>query len=247
VATGQYSLLERFASAIKSLPENLPESSVRQPSLLLEQRGPVSIYYAPFDYINESARLVLVGITPGAHQMHVALMQARKDLRAGLPLATAAEHAKYAGSFHGPMRAHLVRMLDGVGVAARLGLSTTGTLFDRDRPLLHTTSALRYPVFVNGRNYSGHSPNTLSEPLVGYIDRYLADDLARVSHALIVPLGDSVGAAVAHLVRRGVLAKARCLLGFPHPSGGNGWRERHFSARRETMQATVNVWFGHPV
>ena len=45
--------------------------------------------------------------------------------------------------------------------------------------------------------------------------------------------------------RRGVLSEARYLFGFPHPSGGNGWRERHFTARRETMQDTVNYWFGH--
>ena len=172
-------------------------------------------------------------------------MQAREDLRAGLPLPNVAQHAKYAARFHGPMRAHLVRMLDGVGVAARLWLSTTGTLFGRDRPLLHTTSALRYPVFVNGRNYGGHSPKPLREPLVEYVYRYLADDLARVRDALVVPLGDAAESAVAHLVRRGVLSESRCLLGFPHPSGGNGWRARHFTARRETMQATVNVWFDH--
>src|SRR5207245_1944177 len=41
-----------------------------------------------FDYVNERAQLQLVGITPGAHQMHVGLTQARKDLRAGLPLPT---------------------------------------------------------------------------------------------------------------------------------------------------------------
>src|SRR5438874_5146025 len=110
-ATARYALLERFASTIRALPENLPEAAVRQAALLLERWGPIEIYYAPFDYVNDQARLVLVGITPGAHQMHVGLMHARKDLRESVPLPTVALRAKAAASFHGTMRAHLVRML----------------------------------------------------------------------------------------------------------------------------------------
>jgi hypothetical protein len=48
-----YALLERFAPAIRALPEELPEVAVRQLSLLLERHGPVEIYYAPSDYVNE--------------------------------------------------------------------------------------------------------------------------------------------------------------------------------------------------
>lgn len=29
----------------------------------------MEIYYAPFQYINERAKVVIVGITPGLHQM----------------------------------------------------------------------------------------------------------------------------------------------------------------------------------
>jgi len=40
-------------------------------------------YYAPFGHINEQARLVVVGITPGQQQMRLALKVARDLLRSG--------------------------------------------------------------------------------------------------------------------------------------------------------------------
>lgn len=42
---------------------------VRDPRLLMDASGDVKIYYAPFEYINPSARIVLVGITPDPTQM----------------------------------------------------------------------------------------------------------------------------------------------------------------------------------
>ena len=56
---------------------------VRDPRLLMDASGDVKIYYAPFEYINPSARLVLVGITPGPTQMVNANNEARRALQAG--------------------------------------------------------------------------------------------------------------------------------------------------------------------
>lgn len=63
--------------------------------------------------------------------------------------------AKIFASFSGPMRANLVAMLDSIGVNHRLGILSTSTLWNSDANLVHFTSALRYPVFVDGMNYSG--------------------------------------------------------------------------------------------
>jgi hypothetical protein len=51
--------------------------------LLLDRDGALSIYYAPFDYINSAAKLVLVGITPGRQQMISALAEAKRQLQLG--------------------------------------------------------------------------------------------------------------------------------------------------------------------
>ena len=43
----------------------------------------ISCYYAPFDYVNKEAKIILVGITPGATQMNRSLNAARAALEKG--------------------------------------------------------------------------------------------------------------------------------------------------------------------
>jgi len=52
---------------------NFREGGVLPESLLLERSGEFSTYYAPFEYINTSAKEVLCGITPGLQQATIAL------------------------------------------------------------------------------------------------------------------------------------------------------------------------------
>ncbi len=59
--------IEKFASVLCDPRQPM----VRDPRLLMDASGDVKIYYAPFEYINPSARIVLVGITPGPTQIRV--------------------------------------------------------------------------------------------------------------------------------------------------------------------------------
>ena len=45
-------------------------------NLLLEDFGKERIYYAPFDYVNPKARIIIVGITPGEVKMNNMLVDA---------------------------------------------------------------------------------------------------------------------------------------------------------------------------
>ena len=45
------------------------QKSVKNKKFLLEKEKNIEIYYAPFDYINSKAKIVIVGITPGLQQM----------------------------------------------------------------------------------------------------------------------------------------------------------------------------------
>jgi hypothetical protein len=87
------------------------------PRLLLWEDGALSVYYAPWDWVNTIAKVMLVGITPGAYQATEALREAQARLRAGRSSEETLRRADAAGSFSGPMRTHLVTMLDGIGVA----------------------------------------------------------------------------------------------------------------------------------
>jgi len=66
----------RFREALSLLDPNLPEQGILScGSLRLFDDGRISLYYAPFDQLNENARIVLVGITPGRRQSRPADVQ----------------------------------------------------------------------------------------------------------------------------------------------------------------------------
>ncbi len=234
-----------FRGGIANLPvaSSYTKDQLLVDTFLLDRDGDVSVYYAPFDSINTSARLVLVGLTPGWTQMNVSFVQARAAIAEGRSDSVALSRAKRVASFSGTMRTNLVSMLDELGIPAAVGVACTTQLFEPDHDhLLHSTSALRYPVFVRGRNYSGHPAAATKPVLLPYFD-LLANELDAVTSALIVPLGKAVESILAKLSAEERLDGSRCLLGFPHPSGANAHRTRLFDESRRSMSTVVDRWF----
>ena len=133
--------------------------------LLIESDGDLSVYYAPFDHVSHDAKIVLVGITPGMTQARLALDSAAASLNRGETPEGALSEAKVHASFGGALRNNLVQILDYLGLASSLGVATTMDLFSKDSTLAHFTSVLRYPVFVNGKNYSGN-PDPMKEDIL---------------------------------------------------------------------------------
>jgi hypothetical protein len=126
------------------------------------------------------------------------------------------------------MRGNLVRMLDSIGVARLLGIISTSTLWSNNSDLVHFTSALRYPVFVDGQNWSG-SPDIVRTPrLRGWLETYTGTELELLGDAVIVPLGPKVTAAMHHLASKRMIDRERILEGLPHPSGANAERIAYF-------------------
>ena len=211
---------------------------------LLAADGSVSIYYAPIDQMNVKAKLVLAGVTPGRTQMRLAFRSAVNELRTGGTTEAALHVAKQQARFAGSMRSNLISMLDALEVAPRLGAGSAGDLFAGNDHLIHTTSAIRYPAFVDGRNYTGHDPAIDVHPLLcSFIDDVLAPELEALPGALIIPLGKAVDAALHRLTTYGRLDPARWVTGFPHPSGANGHRHRQFADRREHLTDQIARWF----
>ena len=147
-----------YADKIRSLPPEPRGRRRAQQPLPIGPRGPLEVYYAPLHGITANARVVIVGLTPGKQQMLKAFQAARTLLSEGWCPPRIFDEIRRRMAFAGPMRTNLITMLDKIGVAERLDLPTTAALFDDASGYLHSTSALRYPVLKNGRNYSG-SPN----------------------------------------------------------------------------------------
>lgn len=201
--------------------------------LTLVEDGPVRVAYAPFDHISINAKLVIVGITPGLSQATVALAAAQQHLTNGVDLEEALRRAKLTASFSGAMRSNLVAMLDSIGVQGLFDLKTTADLFAPDAEHVHFTSALRYPVFLKGKNYNG-TPDMLKTPVLReMIETHLAEETAMLPQALWLPLGPKAEMALQHLASKNLLEKSRILSGLPHPSGANGERIAVFLGRKD--------------
>lgn len=210
-------------------------------SLRMATDGRYSVFYAPFDHVNPDARVVLVGLTPGAHQAKAAIAAASSALRAGHAHDVAARLAKDTASFSGPMRKSLVAMLDSIGLHRHLGIAGCAALFGERTDLVHFTSMLRYPVFVGTKNFSG-SPDPLRiEMLRDQFERYFVPEARRLRDAWFIPMGATVTRAMRFLADRGDLPASRVLAGLPHPSGANAERIAVFLGRKAPELASTRT------
>ncbi|WP_042159211.1 uracil-DNA glycosylase family protein [Paenibacillus gorillae] len=240
------SQLSKYKDYILSLPSGaLTKEQLLVPELLLDAHQNMSLYYIPFEYVNEQAKIMIIGITPGFTQMAIAYEQARLGLLENMPFPEIDRRAKAVASFAGTMRQNLYEMLDAIRLPEALSIESSRSLFEQDRHLLHTTSAVRYPVFQSGENYTGHQPELVKSAfLMQYARTILLAELQAAEDALIVPLGKSVADVLLQFTREGLLDGERCLLHMPHPSGANGHRRRQFAERKAELERTVHSWFG---
>ena len=243
MTTNYESILEKAPNLWYSLPQVAPKQLSEIPrNLSLYDDGLISVVYAPFAHINHSAKIVIVGITPGWQQAQIGYEVSIQDPTVEREVVE--QRIKSQASFAGTMKTNLIQMLDGLLVHHRLKVTSTEDLFGPRYDLLHTTSMLRYPVFKNGENYSGHSPNPLKHIFLrAMIEKILVPELASVPDALVIPLGKAVERTLVHLSERGLLPINRVLRGFPHPSGANGHRKKLFELSQQHMKSQVQHWF----
>jgi hypothetical protein len=223
------SLFEKFAPILC----NVVPPVKRDPRLLIDEQGLIKIYYAPFEYVNRDARVVLVGITPGPTQMVNANNEARRALKSGKSAQDAMRAAKDTAAFSGePMRSNLIKQINHWGIERWLGLSDAAALFSTDRHLVQTTSLLRYPVFVNDSDYGG-TPDMIKDPLLKrYLIDYFVSELAELPDAVFLGLGPKVQGILDRLVLSGAIAKDRVIGGMLHPSGNNTYRVTYLAGSR---------------
>jgi len=240
MSPGSLALFHRYEGVLRDAALDFSAHQPLPDALRMEVDARYAVYYAPFDHLNAAAPLVLVGLSPGRYQALVALETARSELLAGHSAAVAAAAAKSAASWSGPIRGHLVRMLDFLGVAERLGIASTAELWTTRTDLVQFSAALRYPVFAGGKNYNGGGV-ARSALLLDQIDTYFAAECAALTHALFIPLGATAQFACDRMAASGRLDAGRIVAGLPHPSGANAERVAYFLGQkpREALSAVT--------
>ena len=106
------------------------------------------------------------------------------------------------------MRKNLISMLDELNLNTKLNISSCSELFLNKDELLHTTSMIPYPVFINGKNYTGARPKILdSEVLMSYIKKYFYKEVKELPNTFIIPLGKSVEEVLELMISEKIIKK----------------------------------------
>ncbi len=218
--------MKNLIQQIKLL-ETINQKNVKDKKFLLEKEKNIEIYYAPFDYINSKAKIVIVGITPGLQQM----LQSYEVINQGKSL----KEVKDLSSFKGSMRTGLIKYLDELKINDILKIKSCESLFNKNSRYLHTTSLVKYPVFDKGKNYSG--TNILKKKiLLDFIEKNFLEELKTFKQSIIIPLGNNVSSTIEYLNKKYNLKLACFLKGFPHPSGANARKNIQFKENKRNMK-----------
>ena len=218
--------MSKFFKKIKSL-KKISKSNIVSGKFLIAKKDNIKIYYAPFDYINSKAKIMIVGITPGFQQM----LQSFEVINQGKSL----KEVKDLSSFKGSMRTGLIKYLDELEVNKKLKIKSCESLFNKDSKYLHTTSLVKYPVFDKGKNYSG--ANILKKKiLIEFIEKNFLKEIKTLKKAIIIPLGNTVSSTIEYLNNKYDLKLACFLKGFPHPSGANARKNIQFKENKRNMK-----------
>ena len=209
------------------LIETINQKNIKDKKFLLEKEKNIEIYYAPFDYINSKAKIVIVGITPGLQQM----LQSYEVINQGKSL----KEVKDLSSFKGSMRTGLIKYLDELKINDILKIKSCESLFNKNSRYLHTTSLVKYPVFDKGKNYSG--ANILKKKiLLDFIEKNFLEELKTLKKSIIIPLGNTVSSTIEYLNNKYKLKLSCFLKGFPHPSGANARKNIQFKENKKNMK-----------
>ena len=234
----------KYSEKISNL-QNFEKEDVLTDEFLLHSKDNLKMYYAPHnEYINKDARIFIVGICPGWTQTQIAYRTAADGLKNNLPPEEIQKQCKHNSRFAGSMRKNLIDMLDQLDLHSYLNINCCADLFDSNNTLLHTTSVLPFPVFINGKNYTGHNPSILSNKVLNsYVEKYFYPETEILSDALIIPLGKSVDEVLADMVDKNILKKDNILFGFPHTSGANGHRKKQFEDNKQFFMSVIDNHF----
>jgi len=217
--------MSKFLNQIRSL-KKINKSTITNKNFLIKREDNIEIYYAPFDYINSKAKIMIVGITPGLQQM----LQSFEAVNEGRSL----KEVKDLSSFKGSMRTTLIKYLDALNINKKLKIKSCESLFNINSKYLHSTSLIKYPVFDKGKNYSG-SGLLKKKILLDFLEAHFVKELKKLDKTIIVPLGNTVSSTIDYLNNEFKLNLKCFLKGFPHPSGLNVRKDIQFKENKIRM------------
>lgn len=237
-------MFDKYQEKLKGL-NNFEKEDILKEEFELYNHDNMKIYYAPHnEIINNKAKIFIVGITPGWTQTSIAYKTAHEGLINNLMPNLIKQECKRNSRFAGSMRNNLIEMLDELSLNRKLHIDSCSELFEEKDYLLHTTSIIPYPVFINNKNYTGSNPKIMdNEVLYSFVKKYFYNEIEELSNTLIIPLGKTVEEVLEQMIKENLIKKEQCLLGFPHPSGANGHRKSQFKENKNKLLNIIEDYF----
>lgn len=241
-------MFTEFSNEIFKL-KNFEKEDILNEKFLLCSENNLKMYYAPHnEYINKNAKIFIIGICPGWTQTQISYKTANEGLKNNLPFDEIQKQCKQNSRFAGSMRKNLIEMLNQLNLHKYLDIDCCEQLFSSKDNLMHTTSVLPFPVFINGKNYTGHNPDISNhKTLNSYVEKYFYPEAKTLSDALVIPLGKSVDEILADMVKKQILKPDNILFGFPHTSGANGHRKKQFENNKDFFISIIDNHFKNSI
>jgi len=227
----------------ETIKQSYKKADLKTSKYLFGTEKNIEIFYAPFEYVNADAKIIIVGITPGWSQMEKSYRSAITTFNISQNWEEAIKEVKKQASFAGSMRNNLIAMLDELELNKKLNIRSTSQLFDKYNSIVHTTSLIKYPTFNKSKNYTGRTPLPLrTEILKNFIRANFIPEINNFENKLIIPLGTCVSKVLTQLGEEKLLNNNIYLNHFPHPSGSNGHRHKQFKEYKAQMFNQIKNW-----
>lgn len=248
IMKNSFRLLDMFKVHIRELEEKerYEKKDLLNESFLITDSGGISIYYSSHnEMINRKAEILIVGICPGWRQMEMSIRFTKGLLDSNFSDDEISRQVKLETRLFGSTRSNLIDMLNSLELHKMLGINSSDKLFDGDYKYLHTTSLIRYPVFINENNYNGNSPSLLKNQFLFNVAsksiKYEINSLSNVK--LILPLGKAVEKFLCCIYKEDEDIYEKIIKGFPHPSGLNGHRIKFFKENFNELKSQFRARF----
>lgn len=202
---------------------------------ILERDEKYTLYYTPFEKVNDQAKLVLVGITPGGNQLSEAYTMAGHLIRDGFSDDEVLQRVKETTTFSGaPMRVNLHKLIKTYRINELIGVRNPASLWHDAAHLLHATSIVPHAAFFGEKNFAGGFTQVRKSPVLwrSFIRDFVSSLSNLPSDARFLALGPNPQEALEWCVENEHLAPEQILGSVPHPSPAGGSRTRVFVGER---------------
>ncbi|MBW0117150.1 hypothetical protein [Pseudonocardia abyssalis] len=193
------------------------------------------LVYIPFEHVEQGAKLILVGITPGPNQLRLAYDEARRRVQSGEHWDSVERSVKQVAGFGGSaMRPNLIRLLQHFRVAALLGIAHEADLWGASSGALHSTSVIPHAAFRRGHPFAGTFDEVRRSSVFAqcFSKDFLPTLRVLGSAARYIALGPTALDALTWCVDEQLLGANQLLGAFPHPSTSGGSQVDYFLRKK---------------